>query len=107
MRKILLAITTVFAIVCSGLFFQGRAIAVTLGTPAALLSASEAVDLSEKARQVCRRGHKCHPYAPCGTRCRVACPDGTSCYPLYGAYGPIGGIGYWGAFTSSGWGFRR
>jgi hypothetical protein len=25
-------------------------------------------------------------------------------YPLYGAYGPYGGTGYWGAYTLSGWG---
>jgi hypothetical protein len=29
------------------------------------------------------------------------CPDGYSCYPLYGAYGPYGGASYWGAYT--GW----
>ena len=29
------------------------------------------------------------------------CPDGYSCYPLYGAYGPYGGRAYWGAYT--GW----
>jgi hypothetical protein len=46
----------------------------------------------------------CGPYAPCGVRCRVVCPDGYSCYPLYGAYGPYGGVAYWGAYTFTGWG---
>jgi hypothetical protein len=32
---------------------------------------------------------------------RWGCPDGYSCYPLYGAYGPYGGPAYWGAYT--GW----
>jgi len=31
----------------------------------------------------------------------VGCPDGYSCYPLYGAYGPYGGKAYWAAYT--GW----
>jgi hypothetical protein len=29
------------------------------------------------------------------------------CYPLYGAYGPFGGMAYWGAYTDAGWGYRR
>jgi hypothetical protein len=29
------------------------------------------------------------------------CPDRYSCMALYGAYGPYGGPGYWGAYT--GW----
>lgn len=32
----------------------------------------------------------------------VGCPDGYSCYPLYGAYGPYGGRAYWSAYTA-GW----
>jgi hypothetical protein len=57
-------------------------------------------------RQPCK-GPACGPYAPCGARCRVACPDGYSCHPLYGAYGPYGGVGYWGGYTYSGWGLGR
>lgn len=30
------------------------------------------------------------------------CPDGYSCYPLYGAYGPYGGTLFWGAYTDAG-----
>jgi hypothetical protein len=29
----------------------------------------------------------------------VGCPDRYSCYPLYGAYGPYGGVAYWTAYT--------
>jgi hypothetical protein len=36
--------------------------------------------------------------------CVRVCPDGFSCYPLYGAYGPYGGVAYWGAYTLTGWG---
>lgn len=39
--------------------------------------------------------------------CVSPCPDGYSCYPLYGAYGPYGGTAYWGAYTSTGWGYAR
>jgi hypothetical protein len=38
--------------------------------------------------------------------CSRACTDGYSCHPLYGAYGPYGGVGYWGAYTDSGWSYR-
>jgi hypothetical protein len=38
--------------------------------------------------------------------CWVGCPDGYSCSPLYGAYGPYGGTAYWGAYTAVGWGPR-
>jgi hypothetical protein len=29
----------------------------------------------------------------------AGCPDRYSCYPLYGAYGPYGGVAYWTAYT--------
>jgi hypothetical protein len=51
-------------------------------------------------------GPKCGPYGPCRSRCRIICPDRYSCYPLYGAYGPYSGQGFWGGYTYSGWGFR-
>jgi len=38
--------------------------------------------------------------------CPRYCPDGFSCAPLYGAYGPYGGVGYWAGYTYSGWGYR-
>lgn len=38
--------------------------------------------------------------------CPRRCPDGYSCAPLYGAYGPYGGVGYWAGYTYSGWGAR-
>jgi hypothetical protein len=60
----------------------------------------------KRVRQACT-GPDCGPYAPCGARCRVVCPDGYTCHPLYGAYGPYGGVGYWGAYTFTGWGTYR
>lgn len=55
--------------------------------------------------------HNCPLTGPCdcGWRhhCRPVCPDGYSCSPLYGAYGPYGGVAYWDAYTGGGWGYRR
>ena len=45
-----------------------------------------------------RPPRRCGPDYPC-----AACPDGYSCAPLYGAYGPYGTVRYWGAYTFSGW----
>lgn len=39
--------------------------------------------------------------------CARPCPDGYSCAPLYGAYGPYGGVSYWGGYTDSGWNYYR
>jgi hypothetical protein len=39
--------------------------------------------------------------------CTSGCPDGYSCAPLYGAYGPYGGQKYWGAYSDSGWSSYR
>jgi hypothetical protein len=39
--------------------------------------------------------------------CTSPCPDGISCSPLYGAYGPYGGVRYWGAYSDSGWSYYR
>ena len=68
--------------------------------------AAEATPIVRKAvKKVCTGPH-CGPYAPCEGRCRVICPDGYSCRSLYGAYGPYGGVPYWGSYTLSGWGWR-
>lgn len=57
---------------------------------------------SKKVRPICD-GRYCERYAPCVLHCRIACPDGYSCYPLFGAYGPYGGTGYWSGYTMTGW----
>jgi len=60
------------------------------------------------ARPDCQEVWRCEP-AGCNWHrvCTRPCPDGLSCYPLYGAYGPYGGIAYWGSYTDGGWGYRR
>ena len=41
----------------------------------------------------------------CGRKCRSVCPDGYSCFPLYGDYGmPYGSPAFWARYTISGWG---
>lgn len=53
----------------------------------------------------CETIQKCGPDG-CRSRrvCGSPCPDGYSCYSLYGAYPPYGGTLYWGAYTDAGWG---
>ncbi|MFL6797977.1 MAG: hypothetical protein ACJ8F3_11235 [Xanthobacteraceae bacterium] len=82
------------------------ALLVLVGTQLSSPAAADGVPVVRAKRvQVCRGPH-CGPYAPCGVNCRRVCPDRYSCGPLYGAYGPYGGTGYFGAFTFTGWGAR-
>lgn len=47
----------------------------------------------------CRPRQYCHGGVCRWTRvCRRGCSDRYSCAPLYGAYGPYGGRGYWAAY---------
>ena len=52
----------------------------------------------------CRSVWRCGPNG-CGwhRNCWHGCPDGISCFPLYGAYGPYGGSAYWGAYSYNVW----
>ncbi len=92
MRKVILAVTAAFVLAGSGWLTPDAA---ADGMPVA----------RHKVRHVCH-GPKCGPYTPCGWRCRIVCTDRYSCWPLYGAYGPYGGLRYWGAYTFTGWGYR-
>jgi len=62
--------------------------APAVAADAAVISSDVPVAPRYRARRVVR-----HHY--------VGCPDGYSCYPLYGAYGPYGGHAYWTAYTGS------
>jgi len=94
MRKLIMAVT--MAAVVFGL--QAAAGAADLG-----VTYNGAPSARVVAEPRCPRQWVCGP-AGCGWQrlCRVGCPDGYSCSPLYGAYGPYGGTGYWGAYTSVG-----
>lgn len=63
---------------------------------------------AELAGRYCQDIQRCGPDG-CNTFhvCTRACPDGNSCAPLYGAYGPWGGTAYWGGYTDSGWSYYR
>ena len=87
----------------------------TLFTLAAVLTliASDAFSVgsfADEAPPVRRHAQRVHQAKPVctGSYCvpRVVCPGGYSCAPLYGAYGPYGGVDYWGAYTLAGWGPR-
>lgn len=86
------------------------AIAITL-TGLSLADSIEAAELAATVREaapapnvkkVVRYAGTCLSY---GCRKRIVwrgCPDRFSCSPLYGAYGPYGGVGYWTAY-GPGW----
>lgn len=84
MRKSVFTLAITFACVCSGGFTQ-------------IASADEAraAYRGKSVRHVC-----------CHRPCNGVCLDRYAFRPLYGAYGPYGGVGYWGAYTFSGWGYR-
>ena len=57
----------------------------------------------------CQDLWRCSPTRGCNWYrvCTRPCPDSYSCSPLYGAYGPYGGVSYWGGYTDSGWSYYR
>jgi hypothetical protein len=97
-----------------GLFMLVAALAVIFSNAAVLCDARAAdTDAPNSSRPVAMSGN-CQNLWRCGPAgcdwhrvCSRPCPDGYSCAPLYGAYGPYGGVGYWGAYTDSGWGPGR
>jgi hypothetical protein len=72
-------------------------IACTLGVTVPLLSVetqAAGLALSPPHRAAAYR-HRHYVY-------RWRCPERYTCYPLYGAYGPFGGVAYWDAYTAGG-----
>ena len=61
------------------------------------------------AGRYCQDLWRCSPNRGCNWYhvCTRPCPDGYSCSALYGAYGPYGGVSYWGGYTDSGWSHYR
>ena len=95
MRNLVVALAVILA---TALSFSGRSEAMALVAPAGLAPAIEATQSIESV--VCHRVQYCTP-AGCEWRrtCFRGCPDGISCYPLYGAYGPWGGHAYWSSYS--------
>lgn len=87
---------------------------LALGCLSSGSQADEALQRAKRSRvevaasPYCREVERCGP-AGCQVQriCTRPCPDGYSCYPLYGAYGPYGGMAYWGSYTDTGWGYFR
>ena len=94
-------VTVGLAIVVVAVFcFAKRSEAIVLAAPAGLAAAIETPRHLESVLYRCHRAYYCTPTG-CEWRrsCYRGCPDGLSCYPLYGAYGPWGGKGYWRSYT--------
>ena len=94
------------------LLFAGAFLFVCIGAA----NVAEAADVSMTTKQTFTRASNryCQNLWRCGPAgcnwyhvCTRPCPDGFSCAPLYGAYGPYGGVHYWGAYTDSGWSYYR
>jgi hypothetical protein len=74
---------------------------------------TQAAELATPPSRSTMVGPHCHSLRYCGPHgcvwhrsCHALCPDGYSCYPLYGAYGPYGGVAYWDGYTGGGWEYR-
>lgn len=97
MKRICWALMGSSVLALAALSFSTDARAAEMGVPHARVA---------NALPPCTEAGPCNP-ACLHHHCRPFCPDGYSCYPLYGAYGPYGGIAYWDAYTGGGWGYRR
>jgi hypothetical protein len=96
MSRILLVLAAGLTFVCADLAVSFDANAADMGVGHKRYS---------RADQYCQELYRCRAEGDCSWYrvCSRACPDGYSCAPLYGAYGPYGGKAYWGAYTDSGW----
>jgi hypothetical protein len=104
MRKIGLLLAAAIGLAAGGLG-SGAASAGMLGVSVVVPVAATTVDVATNVFYRCQRIRTCDPRGCWVQRtCLRNCPDGISCHPLYGAYGPYGGVGYWGAYTFTGWG---
>jgi hypothetical protein len=95
------------------------AIVSTLVMMAMVPAPAIAADVGIHTKRVVRSAAPEVLYSPCGSvwkcgpsgcawyrACWRRCPDRYSCSPLYGAYGPYGGVAYWSAYSGS-WGYYR
>jgi len=79
-----------------GMRALGLSLAVAAISLAGFVGPSQSADLKVAKRYVA--APPCD-HSGCRTRRFPPCPDRFSCYPLYGAYGPYGGVGYWAAYS--------
>jgi hypothetical protein len=97
-------LSTVFAAAILGLI----GMSMTISAQAADASVPSGRRVAAGGHLACQELWRCGP-AGCNWHrvCTRQCPDGYSCAPLYGAYGPYGGVGFWGAFTDAGWAYQN
>lgn len=62
MRRTILAVAALAAVVAAGSLSTGRAEALPLSTPAAIQAAIDATNLTEDVAYVCRRYRRCGPW---------------------------------------------
>jgi hypothetical protein len=102
-----IAMHRILATISSALFVLAISLpaeAAELGAPAKRATVRHAVKAPISCSS-CRHVRRCGP-AGCGwRRISTGCADRYSCSPLYGAYDPYGGVGYWAAY-SPGWGYH-
>jgi hypothetical protein len=90
MRSFTIAAAAISIIACGA---SDRAHAIMPATPASLAPAVAALDgVGPVEIRYYHRYYGHHFF-------RGGCPDGISCFPLYGAYGPWGGHAYWSSFS--------
>jgi len=97
MRNIVIALAIISA---TAFCASDQSTAMMPAVPGGLNPAIEAVQSVDTVLYRCHRIQYCGP-AGCEWRrvCPQGCPDGVSCYPLYGAYGPWGGKAYWSSYS--------
>ncbi len=97
MRNIVIALALISA---AAFWAVDCPVAMPAGTPGGLNPAIDRAQSIETVLYRCRLVQYCGPTS-CEWRrvCPRGCPDGISCAPLYGAYGPWGGQAYWGSYS--------
>jgi hypothetical protein len=97
MRNIIVALAMISA---TAVCFPDQSVALAPMAPSGLNPAIEAAKITETVIYSCRLVRRCGPSGCEWHRiCPRGCPDGISCSPLYGAYGPWGGQPYWGSYN--------
>ena len=100
MSKALSTVVAIAIIACAG---------ATMVIPVKAADSDASMNRRYVGNRYCQQIWRCGP-AGCDWHrvCSRLCPDGSyTCSPLYGAYGPYGGVSYWGGYTDAGWSYFR
>jgi hypothetical protein len=99
MRRIVLAAAATLAILAAGSIVPNRAEAMTVTTPAGLVTAIDGTNLAQDVAYVCRRLWRCGPYGRCSWRRACWWTGGGPYYYGYGTPYPY----YYGRPYRYGW----